>query len=52
MWKDAASNTNHPQKLVDVITPKTTRTYFTSKELKISHAAFSGDDIAVPTVAM
>jgi hypothetical protein len=32
--------------------PKTTRTYFTSKELKISQAAFSGEDIAVPTVAM
>jgi hypothetical protein len=32
--------------------PKTTRTYLTSKELKISQAAFSGEDIAVPTVAM
>lgn len=32
--------------------PKTTSTYLTSKELKISHAPFSGDDIAVPTVAM
>jgi hypothetical protein len=32
--------------------PKTTSTYLTSKELKISQAAFSGDDIAVPTVAI
>jgi hypothetical protein len=32
--------------------PKTTSTYFTSKELKISQAAFSGEDMAVPTVAM
>jgi hypothetical protein len=81
----ATSYTNHPKKLIDVITrvankpckgnsqcqglengsryrifsncikhqpPKTTRTYLTSNELKISQAAFSGDDIAVPTVAM
>jgi hypothetical protein len=32
--------------------PKTTRTYLASNEWKISQAAFSGDDIAVPTVAM
>lgn len=32
--------------------PKTTRTYFTSRELKISQAGFSGEDMAIPTVAM
>lgn len=32
--------------------PNTTRTYLTSKDWKISHAAFSGEDMAVPTVAM
>jgi len=32
--------------------PKTTSTYFTSKELRISQAAFSGEDMAVPTIAM